>query len=361
MILFVGPKNAPVTGQSLAFDIISKEYDGVKTIFRYGGSSSFAVLCSSLLLLFRYLLNAILSKQKQRKVLYLTTSRSRLGFLRDFLLITISSKFGIRVVNHLHGADFFDFRQQSSKCLKRMVDIAYSKVDISIVLSEGMKEQYSDYPCMEVQCVSNAADYKGDPSYAFAGSLKVLYLSNLIYSKGIEYVVNAIDDLHKQGVDVELTVVGQPMGDDYRSKSEMELYVKNNIIGKSYIDYKGVLQGREKYDVLSASNVFVLPTFYKTEAQPISIIEAMMSGNVIITTEHNYIRDFISEDNGFLIPVKSSKHIVECLKECFYTPGLVNEISQSNANYAKREYSLDNHVKQLSLILNEVKNKESEK
>ena len=42
--------------------------------------------------------------------------------------------------------------------------------------------------------------------------------------------------------------------------------------------------GDEKYDLLSRCHVFVLPTQYPVEAQPLALLEAMASGCAIVTT-----------------------------------------------------------------------------
>ena len=53
-----------------------------------------------------------------------------------------------------------------------------------------------------------------------------------------------------------------------------------------HTDYIGIVNGKAKKNLLEWGNVFVLPTFYKMEGQPISILEAMATKNLVVTTNH---------------------------------------------------------------------------
>lgn len=49
-----------------------------------------------------------------------------------------------------------------------------------------------------------------------------------------------------------------------------------------------------KLDLFVESHVFVLPTYYLFEGQPIGIIEAYAAGCVVVTTRHSNICDIFS-------------------------------------------------------------------
>ena len=59
-------------------------------------------------------------------------------------------------------------------------------------------------------------------------------------------------------------------------------------------------------------DVFVLLTRYPNEGQPISILEAMGNGMVVITTDHAGIPDIVEDGvNGFLCRSKDENIVVE--------------------------------------------------
>ena len=151
-VIFVGPKLKPITGQSLAFFNIKENFHGNKLVVEYGGNGIFShinSILSGLLKIFIYFL------KYRNATMYITTSRSKLGFLRDAAFINLARLFSVRIVNHLHGADFKDFYLSSSYALKKMIDFTYKKISVSIVLLPRMKEQYDMFPNMKIVHINN--------------------------------------------------------------------------------------------------------------------------------------------------------------------------------------------------------------
>ena len=353
MIIFVGPYSAPITGQSMAFDVISSHYNGTKKILFYGKNSrnKIAVFWGTFTVFFQFIY--LLFTKRGIKTLYITTSRTILGFCRDMLFILSAKLFFIKVVNHLHGADFKDFRSDMSPFLRKCIDFVYNKIDTSIVLLPGMKDQYALYKAMNVVSISNCALPLSHLPKNNSDGLNVLYLSNIMYSKGILLLISAVDNIVELGVKVKLSIAGSPMGDEYKNTDEIQSIFNKMIVNKSYIEYFGAVTGREKEQLLIDSDVFVLPSFYKSEAQPISIIEAMFSGSAIITTKHNYLSSMVSSKNGFSVTPHSIEAIESPLLELSTNSLKLKELCDYNKNYALEHYSLDRYVDEVSAVIDD--------
>tara|TARA_R110002049_G_scaffold279955_1_gene459179 strand:- start:124 stop:1185 length:1062 start_codon:yes stop_codon:yes gene_type:complete len=352
MVFFIGPKLKPITGQAFAFDMAFTHYSGSKRVFYYQGNNVglFTVIYKNIFL-FCSFLYCLLVNSREVSCVYLTTSRSVVGFIRDGLFILTCWLFKVRIVNHLHGADFISFRDSLSCPFKKVVDFVYSKIDTSIVLMPEMKEQYQMYEGMKVVSISNCAPPTSNLLKKHSNVFKILYLSNIMYSKGILFLIEAVDNLIKEGADVQLTIAGTPMGDEHMTSEKIQLFFEEKIKGKDYIEYIGTVSGIAKEQLLADSDVFVLPSFYRTEAQPISILEAMQSGSAIITTNHNYLSDLINSNNGFAIEPRSVKGIESSILELINDKNRLEKISAYNKNYAKKYYSLETYVNELSKVL----------
>jgi glycosyltransferase involved in cell wall biosynthesis len=289
--------------------------------------------------------------------LYLTTSRSLSGFLRDFFLINTASLFNLKIVNHLHGSDFIEFYQSTGGLVRRLVDSTYGKVHVSIVLLPAMAEQYAMFPRMKVVSIPNCAtniDSVQLDHVTNTQKLKLLYLSNLMYSKGVTLLVDAVKELQSEGIDVSLTVAGKPMADEYMSEDKIWQEFDNRVTASNYVKYVGVAHGKAKESLLVSSDVFVLPTFYKTEAFPISVIEAMHSGLAIVTTEHNYMKDVVSKANGILIQTKSIESLKSAIKTLYNDRKLLKEMGQYNKCVAREHYSIDQYVSSITKLIDRV-------
>ena len=124
--------------------------------------------------------------------------------------------------------------------------------------------------------------------------------------------------------------------------------LKNNFPERIF--YHGPVSGIKKVDLLRSSSIFILPTYYPTEAYPISIIEAMATGNAIITTKHNYLEKIISEKHGITIQKRDYGEIISSIKKLFKDQMKLQVIQKNNLKHSKK-YNFDNHLNQLFKII----------
>ena len=90
--------------------------------------------------------------------------------------------------------------------------------------------------------------------------------------------------------------------------------------------------------LLKWGNIFVLPTFYIMEGQPISILEAMATKNLVVTTNHAGIPDIFKDKvNGYLVKKNSIKSIQDILTYIATNKSEIEKIATYN-----KEYFLDN-------------------
>ena len=352
-VLFFGPYPPPITGQSIAFKEVYDNYEYDK------------ILCNTTHFKDNKVLNTIYSifdvtrifLFKRFDTVYFTCTRSKLGFFKDLYLILWCSVFQKRIVNHLHGADFITFYEQSGS-LKRIIHWAYNKIDVSIVLLSSMQEQFKYFPKMKLTVVKNSfpSEYKNVSVDIESKKNQVLYLSNLIESKGILVFMEAMDTILKNNSNVSALIAGKPMGDEY--SSENEIYEKFNNLYSSLkekyqdrISYSGGITGKAKEKALSESSIFVLPTFYKTEAFPLTIIEAMRFGNAIITTKHNYLPEVVGQQNGLLVIPKSVDSLTQNIQALIDDSNRLKKIQEYNIQDALENYNSDSYLNQVKNII----------
>lgn len=134
--------------------------------------------------------------------------------------------------------------------------------------------------------------------------LRVLYLSNLIESKGFPEFVEAIELLSRGcAFAIAACLVGTFVNDHYkrrfRTRSEAEAWITEklraiNSSGSVSLTWVRGAAGHSKAEFFRASHVFVLPSTYPVEAQPLVLLEAMASGNAIVCTRAGEIGSTLS-------------------------------------------------------------------
>ena len=353
-ILFVGPLPPPITGQSVAFSYLKKlDYDDLDLQFFNTQKSSFNFfnyLSSTLSLPFKILFS-------KYDLIYFVGSRSTLGFIRQIPLFLITILLGKKMINHLHGADFYNFYHNSG-AFRPMIKFCYDNVYCSIVLLEGMKKEFKDFPEMKIEVVPNAFEpLLGHDQSDLPKPKHILYLSNLMVSKGIIEFLEATDLLLNDDKDLTISIAGSFIGDHIKKTNQIQqtFYNHYNPLKDKYkerINYFGVVEGEQKKQLLINSAIFILPTYYPTEAFPISILEAMSTGNAIITTRHNYLEELVTEENGNLIKTKSAKAIYTASKQMLNSQVALIKVQKHNINFAK-QFSLESHLSKIKNIIHD--------
>lgn len=354
-LIFIGPLPPPITGQSVAFSYI-KEIDNIDEQISIINTQKYKIQ------LFNYFHSLIILPLiilfSSYGTIYFICSRSKLGFLRQFPFLAISILKNIRLINHLHGADFKEFYKKAG-ILRRIIKWAYQNVDTSIVLLEEMKDQFLAFPKMKLEVVPNAVSKELENlEIVFPKEKRVLFLSNIMASKGIIEFLIAVKELLKDDNSIRIDIAGDFISDNYLTKYQIkkkffDLFegLKNDFPKRIF--YHGPVSGPKKITLLKSSSIFILPTYYLTEAYPISILEAMAAGNAIITSKHNYLEKIISEKHGQTIPIKDSSHIIYSIKKLFYDQHKLQLIQKNNMMYSKK-HNIGSHLNLLySIITND--------
>lgn len=75
----------------------------------------------------------------------------------------------------------------------------------------------------------------------------------------------------------------------------------NRISELPNVRYLNGVYGNDKKELLRRMNIFILPSFYKDETLPISMLEAMASGCYIIVSDVGVISEVVNPDTTILL------------------------------------------------------------
>lgn len=349
--IFVGPFSGVTTGQSICFRSLVNNFSGQCLLVDCNSQSkniSYKIYISV-----RSLLKAIFFIIFSRPtVIYISLYRTTFGFFLHAILMILSGIFNLRVIVHLHGMDLHALYKTSGFLFQKFMHFSFHYVDSFIILNDHMRGQlawhHGDYTIEVVpnfydpMFTNNTSYYKPSISLPF----KFVYLSNIMSSKGILELIDAIKDVRLAGFDVELHIAGNFLSDHEMSADEMSS--KFNLLLSSFVIYHGFLSLEEKIKLLSDSDVLVLPTRYNTEAFPLSIIEAMVSRCVVITSDLPILRDILPAQN-FLLDSINKISLSFAIISVLHSD--IPSIQESNYSYATNNFSLKIHLGHINRIL----------
>ncbi|MBP5689549.1 MAG: glycosyltransferase family 4 protein [Bacteroidales bacterium] len=234
---------------------------------------------------------------------YLTPSPSRAGCMKNNLMVRFLNRKDVKVVMHLHNTGY---SARPDKSLHELFD--GTRV---ILLSERLYPDIGHVVSREqVSICPNGIDVPLIPRHDRAGAEPhVLFLSNLLRSKGVEDFLDVASALKSRGLRFKCTMVGAESA-DYSRKS-LEAEIASHSLG-DIVSYSGMLVGAEKDRVLSESDILLYPSH--DDAFPLVILEAMAASLPVVATNVGGIADEVTDGvTGFVCKAGDVKSLAEAV------------------------------------------------
>ncbi|MBD0823364.1 glycosyltransferase family 4 protein [Aestuariibaculum marinum] len=354
-VLLIGPLPEPTTGVSLANKVVDDglEVNGFKVETINTSYNKFEESLGKFSLskaLFFLKLNFQAYKIFKVNTVYITPGQTFFGIMKYAIFILLTKMFGKELIIHVHGNYLVKEYAQLKGVKKAIFSWLLGKTSKGIVLSESLKGNM--LPFIDNKQIFVLYNFVED--YLFSQKEteketiekpKIIFLSNLMQEKGILDLLEAFLILENEGFQYEARIAGNI---DVKNKDVIEQYfnkLKN-------VEYCGVVSGIDKKSLLDWGNIFILPTYYEMEGQPISILEAMATRNLILVTNHAGIPDiFENGKNGYYIEKKNPLDIVEKIKMVSNELIVADKIRNENYEVAKRNYQVRNFISNLTRII----------
>lgn len=238
-----------------------------------------------------------------------------LGRFPDLFKQRLTRRSGLRFINRMTGIIFLS-KNLADQCAQWIPD------DKRIVIPNTIIDEVI---CSDYELATRRAARKDRNNF------RLLFLSNMITSKGYDDVLEAVRILKKRSFPIVARFAGRWPDDSARNN----FFRKRTEYGLAdTIEVLGTINDRRKLKELYLwADAFALPTYYPVEAQPLTLIEAMNAGTPVITTQHSGIPEMLGDDEGIFIPPKSPEAIadaVQTLDDC--------ETWQSKSNAARKRF-----------------------
>ena len=157
--------------------------------------------------------------------------------------------------------------------------------------------------------------------------VKFLFMGWLEVYKGVQHLIDASEELVKEGYEFEVQIGGGGSEAD----SLRQQAVRLNLNGT--VKFLGWISGEKKDNALADADVLVLPSY--SEGMPNAILEGMASGLAVIATPVGGIPALVSsEKQGVLVPVKDAASLATAMKKLIDDRNLIDSMGAFNRQTA---------------------------
>lgn len=298
---------------------------------------------------------------------YFTISQTVGGLWRDIALMMLMVMRRKPMIIHLHGGYLRTLIDRDCGAVERwLARKMISKAACCIVLGDSLRYIFKgivddDKIAVVPNCVDdeyllprNLMEEKLE-RLKNASALNMLYLSNFIATKGYREVLETAKVLKdkEQADKFRFHFAGKFF--DPAEKDYFEGYIKDNDL-QGMVEYHGIVQGDNKRDLLRQCHVFMLPTRYPNEGQPISILEAMGNAMTIVTTDHAGIPDIAREDNGLICQNDdiNAKQIALYLEHCFDDRVYMDDVCRHNYEKTVNLYTQQRYIDNMEKVFTSI-------
>lgn len=298
-----------------------------------------------------------LSREKYFSV-FLSLAQNRWGFIRDSILIWISRCWKVKIIIHLDGGRFRHFYEHQGFFFRTFIAATCKQINAAVALSESLKSNldglvrnveviHAGVPLIRAEVKQRAA----------RGRVKrVLFLSNLVRSKGYLEVLRSIPYVVAKNREVVFVFVGKEIRGaddprDYNVEQERKDLVARLQI-EDFVQFLGPLFNEKRDEEFNNSDIFVFPTYYVYEGMPAVVLQAMSAELPVIVSRFPGAIDLVKDGfNGYFVDPFDHKEIAEKILILLSDDTLREQMGLRNSSLIREQFSTEEHIQKTIEIL----------
>lgn len=302
------------------------------------------------LLLLRHIFHVV--REIRPELVYITPNARGKAFFKDFIVVQMLKIMGCRVIAHYHN------KGVSTNQDKRLYNFLYKRFFKNlkvILLAEALSRDIAKYVRKEdvYVCPNGIPNLHIEEPKARRNNdiPHLLFLSNLLISKGVFVLLDALKILKERGYAFVCWFVGGETA-EINAIQFAEEVEKRDLNDR--ITYAGRKVGEEKDLFFRQSDIFVFPTYYYNECFPLVLLEAMQYKLPVVSTDEGGIPDIVKDgETGLICEKRNPDSLADCIARLLEDGEL--RIRTGNAGYEKfcLEFTLERFEHRMREILSQ--------
>lgn len=346
-VLFIAPLPPPVHGSSVVSQQIMKSVTineafqcdwvnmstsrKVNEIGRITIIKLFRLVCALLKTLWLLITN-------QYTLCYLAISCHGGPFLKDVPFVLLCKLFRKKIIIHQHNKGMSN--DVDKWPYRMLMPLVYKNTKVILLSWYLYPDIKKIVPKEDVMICPNGISAKGYTFKQHTSPIpRLLFLSNLLPSKGVFVLLDALLILQRNGYSFICNFVG---GETKEINAKRFANEVNKRGLTEMVIYHGRKYGAEKEMHFCNSDLFVFPTYYSNECFPLVILEAMAHKLPVVTTDEGGILDVIIDgENGCICKKNNSQDLANKIEILLKDEKLRKKIGSEGRNKYEQNYTLE--------------------
>lgn len=272
---------------------------------------------------------------------------SGVSFWRKSFFAVFSMLFSCPVVMHLHGGAFIEFFRGCSYFGRGFVRRVLCGANRVIVLSSTWIEKVQEISSeMKISAFPNPVAVPELIESKHSDSLQFLFLGRLEQAKGVFDLLEAFAGLSADFPSVRLVLAGDG---DFGAVSERlsALQISDQV------SMPGWITGDKKRELLSVSDIFVLPSYI--EGLPVSMLEAMAYGLPVVVSRVGSVPEVLVDGvNGLIVDIGDVACLEAALRRLAASSVLRSNLGDAGRMTVSSVYSTEGVCANLEALYREI-------
>lgn len=286
-------------------------------------------------------------------LVYVTPNAAGGAFYKDFMVVNMLKRMGCRVLCHYHNKGVR--RRQIHSFDDQLYRSFFKDIKVLLIvpqLYDDMKKYLrirDTYFCPNgiPELLSTEIEAKRNNEVP-----EILYLSNLLISKGIIDLLDALYLLRGEGYKFHCTVVGAEAAamNGESLKEEIDSRHLQNMV-----EYVGPKYGKDKDSYLRNADMLAFPSYYPKETFGLVNLEAMEYKLPVISTNEGGIPYVVKDgETGLICPSRNPIALSQALAKLIENPELRIAMGEAGYKFFKSEFTIDRFIDRLVNVFNRV-------
>lgn len=220
-------------------------------------------------------------------------------------------------------------------------------ISVSNELAEVLSQHHET-----VRYIPNGVDTDSFPEPSGYGNKDLLFVGRLRPKKNPTDIVEAMQCVTETHPTARLHIVGEgPLQDEV-------LHVVQRLNLEENVTVHGFVDDAKLKNLYERCSIFVLPSDW--EGHPLVLMEAWASGQVVVGTDVEGIREFVTEGIGELIPLNEPEALGTTISNLLINSDALERRGSDARNFVDAQYSWDATVQETYDLYAELLNNKEE-